>query len=434
MSKEEFANRRSALREMLEPEAIVILPSSPEQPRNGDVLYPYRQDSDFYYLTGFPEPQAVAVMIPGRPQGEYLVFCRESDPAAETWNGKRAGLDGVCSEHGADDAFPITDIDDILPGLLENKKRIYYPMGRYKSFDQRLIHWVSQVGALGRSGIHAPDQFISSAQLVQEMRLFKSKFEIDLMRKAAEISASAHINAMKIAKPGIKEYELEAELISTFLTRGARSAAYPSIVGAGRNGCILHYIDNNSQINNGDLVLIDAGAEYEFYASDITRTFPINGRFTPEQKIVYEIVLEAQMAAIEAVRPGNCWNDPHEAAVKVITKGLVDMKILSGNLNKLIADESFRPYFMHRTGHWLGMDVHDVGEYKVDGEWRVLEEGMVTTVEPGLYFSNNIPGLDPKWWDIGIRIEDDVLVTEAGRDILSDRAPKEVSTIEELIL
>ncbi len=434
MSKEEFANRRSALREIVQPEAIVILPSSPEQPRNGDVLYPYRQDSDFYYLTGFSEPQAVAVMIPGRTRGEYLVFCRESDPVAEAWNGKRAGLDGVCSEYGADDAFPITDIDDILPGLLENKKRIYYPMGRYKSFDQRLMQWVSQVGSMGRSGIHAPDQFISSAHLVQEMRLFKSKFEINLMRKAADISASAHINAMKIAKPGIKEYELEAELISTFVAQGARSAAYPSIVGAGRNGCILHYIDNNSQINNGDLVLIDAGAEYECYAADITRTFPINGRFSPEQKIVYEIVLEAQLAAIEAVKPGNCWNDPHEAAVKVITKGLMDMKVLSGNLKSLIADEAFRPYFMHRTGHWLGMDVHDVGEYKVDGEWRVLEEGMVTTVEPGLYFSNKIPGLDPKWWDIAVRIEDDVLVTEAGRDVLSDRAPKEVSIIEELII
>ena len=434
MSKEEFANRRSALLEMLEPEAIVILPSSPEQPRNGDVLYPYRQDSDFYYLTGFPEPSAVVVLVPGRAQGEYLVFCRESDPLAETWNGRRAGLEGACSEYGADDAFPITDIDDILPGLLENKKRIYYPMGRYKAFDQRLIKWVSQVGSMGRSGIHAPDHFISSAQLVQEMRLFKSEFEINVMRKAAEISASAHVNAMKIAKPGIKEYELEAELISTFVTHGARSPAYPSIVGAGRNGCILHYVENNSQINNGDLVLIDAGAEYEFYAADITRTFPINGRFTPEQKIVYEIVLEAQMAAIAAVKPGNCWNDPHEAAVKVITKGLIDMKILRGNPDKLIEDESFKPYFMHRTGHWLGMDVHDVGEYKVDGEWRVLEKGMVTTVEPGLYLSSNIPGLDPKWWDIGVRIEDDVLVTGSGREVLSDRAPKEVSTIEELIL
>ena len=434
MKIEEFKNRRKALQKMLESDSIVIVSSAPEQPRNGDVLYPYRQDSDFFYLTGFHEPDAVAVIIPQRNQGEYLLFCRESDPTAEIWSGKRAGLVGACDYYGADDAFPITDIEDILPGLLENKKRIYYSMGRYKSFDQRVINWVSLAGAKGRAGIHAPDQFISLAQIVHEMRLIKSHSEIKIMKKAAAISAEAHIKAMKIAKPGMKEFQLEAELTSSFISQGARYSAYPSIVGGGKNGCILHYIDNNSEIQDGELVLIDAGAEYECYAADITRTFPINGRFTSEQKAVYEIVLEAQVAAIEAVKPGNSWNDPHEAAVRVITRGLIDLKILTGAVEDLVAEESYRPYFMHRTGHWLGMDVHDVGEYKIDGEWRVLESGMVTTVEPGLYLSRNIQGLDSKWWDIGIRIEDDVLVTNNGNDVISSRVPKEVSEIESLML
>ena len=433
MKIEEFRSRRKVLKQMLGLDAIVIAPSAPEQVRNGDVFYPYRPDSVFFYLTGFQEPDSVAVIIPGREQGEYLLFCRESDHTAEIWNGKRAGLVGACDDFDADDAFPITDLDDILPGLLENKKRIYYSMGRYKFFDQKLINWVSQVGSLGRSGIHAPDQFISLSQVIHEMRLFKSSYEVEIMKKAAAISSEAHIRAMKKARPGINEFQIEAELTSTFISQGARYPAYPSIVGGGKNACILHYTENNSVIEDGDLVLVDAGAEYEFYAADITRTFPINGVFSGEQRAIYEVVLEAQAAAIEEARPGNTWDDPHKAAVRVITEGLVDLQILRGEVDNLVESEAYRPYFMHRTGHWLGLDVHDVGEYKIDGQWRSLEPGMVTTVEPGLYLSRRIPGLDPKWFDIGVRIEDDVLVTNTGNEVITSGVPKLISEIEGLM-
>jgi len=430
---EEFRSRRKVLKQNLGLDAIVIAPSAPEQVRNGDVFYPYRPDSDFFYLTGFQEPQSVAVIIPERKQGEYLLFCRESNRTAEIWNGKRAGLVGACDDFDADDAFPITDLDDILPGLLENKKRIYYSMGRYKSFDQKLINWVSQVGSLGRSGIHAPDQFISLSQVIHEMRLFKSSHEVEIMKKAAAISSEAHIKAMKMARPGINEFQIEAELTSSFISQGARHPAYPSIVGGGKNACILHYTENNSVIEDGDLVLVDAGAEYEFYAADITRTFPINGVFSDEQRAIYEVVLEAQTAAIEQVRPGNIWDDPHKAAVRVITEGLVDLQILTGEVDNLVESEAYRPYFMHKTGHWLGLDVHDVGEYKIDDQWRSFEPGMVTTVEPGLYLSRGIPGLDPKWFDIGVRIEDDVLVTNIGNEVITSGVPKVISEIEGLM-
>lgn len=433
MKIEEFRSRRKVLKQNLGLDAIVIAPSAPEQVRNGDVFYPYRPDSDFFYLTGFQEPQSVAVIIPERKQGEYLLFCRESNRTAEIWNGKRAGLVGACDDFDADDAFPITDLDDILPGLLENKKRIYYSMGRYKSFDQKLINWVSQVGSLGRSGIHAPDQFISLSQVIHEMRLFKSSHEVEIMKKAAAISSEAHIKAMKMARPGINEFQIEAELTSSFISQGARHPAYPSIVGGGKNACILHYTENNSVIEDGDLVLVDAGAEYEFYAADITRTFPINGVFSDEQRAIYEVVLEAQTAAIEQVRPGNIWDDPHKAAVRVITEGLVDLQILTGEVDNLVESEAYRPYFMHKTGHWLGLDVHDVGEYKIDDQWRSFEPGMVTTVEPGLYLSRGIPGLDPKWFDIGVRIEDDVLVTNIGNEVITSGVPKVISEIEGLM-
>ncbi|MEC9248749.1 MAG: M24B family metallopeptidase, partial [Pseudomonadota bacterium] len=291
----------------------------------------------------------------------------------------------------------------------------------------------SQVGSLGRSGIHAPDQFISLSQVIHEMRLFKSSYEVEIMKKAAAISSEAHIRAMKKARPGINEFQIEAELTSSFISQGARYPAYPSIVGGGKNACILHYTENNSVIEDGDLVLVDAGAEYEFYAADITRTFPINGVFSDEQRAIYEVVLEAQAAAIEQVRPGNIWDDPHKAAVRVITEGLVDLQILTGEVNNLVESEAYRPYFMHKTGHWLGLDVHDVGEYKIDDQWRSFEPGMVTTVEPGLYLSRGIPGLDPKWFDIGVRIEDDVLVTNIGNEVITSGVPKVISEIEGLM-
>ena len=430
MNKREFARRRKRLMDMVDRGGIAIQPTAPEQVRNRDVYYPFRADSDFHYLTGFPEPEAVMVLVPDRPQGEFLLFCRERDPEAETWHGRRAGLEGACELYGADDAFPISDLDDILPGLLENKTRIFYTMGRYRDFDQRLVGWLNRVTSKGRAGVHAPDQFHSLAHHLHEMRLFKSKDEVKTMRQAAQISAAAHQRAMEVCRPGMYEYQIEAELLHTFTQKGSRSPAYPSIVGGGANTCILHYHENNEALRDGDLLLIDAGCELDHYASDITRTFPVNGRFTPEQRAVYEIVLEAQLAAIAKVRPGNHWNDPHTAALEVITRGLVELGLLKGRWKTLLKEEAYRPYYMHRTGHWLGMDVHDVGDYKIGDEWRLLEPGMVTTVEPGLYLAPSIKGLPKRFWNIGVRIEDDVLVTANGHDVLSEGAPKTVAEIE----
>ncbi len=433
MEKREFGRRRKRLMDIVGKGGIVIQPNAPERIRNRDVFYPYRVDSDFYYLTGFPEPESVAVLVPDRPQGEFLLFCREKDDEQETWHGRRAGLEGACDQYGADDAFPITDLDDILPGLLENKERIYFTMGRYSDFDQRLMSWLNRVTSKGRAGIHAPDQFVSLGHVVHEMRLYKSSQEQRAMRKAASIAAQGHRRAMTSCRPGMREYQIEAELLHCFMQNGARSPAYPSIVGGGANSCILHYTENNATLREGDLLLIDAGAEYDNYASDVTRTFPVSGEFTPEQRLAYEIVLEAQLAAIAEVRPGNSWNEPHDAAVEVITRGLIDLGILKGRLRKLIDEEAYKPYYMHKTGHWLGMDVHDVGDYKIHDEWRVFEPGMVTTVEPGLYFAAGLKDLPKQWWNIGIRIEDDVLVTEAGHDILSTEAPKAIDAVEALM-
>ncbi len=429
MEAKEFQRRRKRLMDMMGDESIAIIPTSPVRMRNRDVEYPFRHDSDFYYLTGFAEPEAVAVLIPGRPSGEYILFCRERDALMETWNGLRAGLEGAVERFSADDAFPIEDLDDILPGLLGDQERIYYTMGNDPAFDQRVLGWVKHVRDQARSGINAPDEFISLNHILHDMRLYKSRQEVKAMRHAAKISAAAHKKAMQSCKPGMYEYQIEAELTYEFMRQGARSPAYSSIVGGGPNSCILHYTDNNAELADGDVLLIDAGAEYESYASDITRTFPVNGVFSEAQKQIYEVVLEAQLAAIEAVQPGNHWNAPHEAAVQAITEGLVSLGILKGRVRTLIKEQAYTKYYMHRTGHWLGMDVHDVGDYKVDGEWRMLEAGMVLTIEPGLYMAPS-RGLAKKWWDIGVRIEDDVLVTKDGYDVLSKDMPKTVEDIE----
>ena len=429
MEAKEFQRRLKRLMDMLCDDSIAIIPTSPVRMRNRDVEYPFRHDSDFYYLTGFAEPESVAVLIPGRPSGEYVLFCRERDALMETWNGLRAGLEGAVEKYAADDAFPIEDLDDILPGLLGDQERIYYTMGNDPAFDQRVLSWVKHVRDQARSGISAPDEFISLNHILHDMRLYKSRQEVKAMRHAAKISAAAHKRAMQVCRPGMYEYQVEAELTHEFMRQGARSPAYSSIVGGGANSCILHYTDNDAELEDGAVLLIDAGAEYESYASDITRTFPVNGVFSDAQREVYEIVLAAQLAAIEAVKPGNHWNDPHEAAVRVITEGLVSLGILKGRVKTLIKEEAYSKYYMHRTGHWLGMDVHDVGDYKVDGEWRMLEPGMVLTIEPGLYLAPS-RGLAKKWWDIGVRIEDDVLVTRDGYDVLSKDMPKTVDEIE----
>ena len=432
MDKREFARRRKKLMDMMGDESVAIFPAAPVYIRNRDVEFPYRPDSDFYYLTGYSEPEAVAVLVPDRNHGEYVLFCRERDEKMETWNGRRAGLEGACDIYGANDAFPIEDMDDILPGMLEDRERIYYTMGNNSIFDQRVLGWVNQVRQRVRTGINAPDVFISLNHLLHEMRLFKSRPEITAMKKAAKISCHAHKRAMQICRPGKMEYQIEAELLHEFMNRGSRSPAYPSIVGGGENSCILHYTENKSELRDGDLLLIDAGAEYDSYASDITRTFPVNGLFSKEQGQIYNLVLEANMAAIDEVRPGNHWNDPHNIAVHILTEGLLSLGILKGKLKILIKKEQYKKYFMHRTGHWLGMDVHDVGDYKLDGEWRALEPGMVTTIEPGLYFQPQ-SGLQKKWWNIGVRIEDDVLVTKDGNDVFTEGVPKTIDEIEALI-
>ena len=433
IDEKELKRRRKRLMDMIGSDSIAILPTASVYIRNRDVEFPFRPDSDFYYLTAYPEPEAVAVLIPDRVDGEYIIFCREKDEEMETWHGRRAGLEGACDIYGADDAFPIEDMDDILPGLIEGHERIFYNMGQDQNFDHRVLNWVNQIRDKSRTGVVAPEEFISLNHFLHDMRLYKSRNEIQLMRQAARISASAHKRAMQSCKPGMHEYQIEAELTHEFLRNGARAAAYPSIVGSGANGCILHYTENQDQLNAGDLLLIDAGAEYHGYASDITRTFPVNGEFTRAQRQVYDLVLESQRAAIEQVKPGNHWIDPHDAAVRVLTEGMVELGILKGNPKQLIKDQDYTKYYMHRTGHWIGMDVHDVGDYKLDGEWRLLEPGMVMTVEPGLYLSAGMRGLPKKWWNIGVRIEDDVLVTKEGHDILSKDAPKGADEIMELM-
>jgi len=433
MDPREFPRRRKRLMDMMGHESIAILPTAPVRIRNRDVEYPFRPDSDFYYLTGFPEPEAVAVIMPDRPGCEFVLFCRTRDPKMEIWDGRRAGLEGACDVYGADDAYPIEDMDDILPGMLEDNERIFYNMGNDPVFDQRVLGWVNEIRGMVRAGVHAPDEFISLNHVLHDMRLYKSRQEIKAMRQAAKISAVAHKRAMQACRPGMMEYEIEAELLHEFMRRGSRSPAYPCIVGGGANGCILHYTENTSMLNEGDLLLIDAGAEVDGYASDISRTFPVSGEFTRVQRDIYELVLAAQQAAIDRIQPGNHWNDPHEAAIKVITRGLVDLGILKGRVNSLLREQAYTKYYMHRTGHWLGMDVHDVGDYKVDNEWRMLEPGMVLTVEPGLYLPAGTRGLAKTWWNIGIRIEDDVLVTREGHDVLSKDVPKSPDEMEVLM-
>jgi len=432
MKRTEFERRRRQLMRMMGKDAIAIVPAASVKQRNNDVEYHYRQDSDFQYLTGFGEPESVAVLIPGRPQGEYVLFVRDRDPARETWDGVRAGPEGAVSEYGADDAFPVTDIDEILPGLLERCPRVFYTMGVHPEFDQRVFGWVNGLRAQAKKGLHAPQEFVALDHFLHEMRLFKSRPELDAMRHAARIAAGAHQRAMRTAAPGRMEYEVMADILHEFHRQKADISYHP-IVGSGPNACVLHYVSNDRQMKDGDLLLIDAGCEYDYYASDITRTFPVNGRFSAPQRALYEVVLAAQHAAIDKVRPGNHWNEPHEAAVKVITQGLVKLGLLKGKVPKLVKEEAYKPFFMHRTGHWLGMDVHDVGEYKVGEDWRLLEPGMVTTIEPGLYIAPGTKGVAKQWQGIGIRIEDDVVVTKGDPEVMTAGVPTDPDEIEALM-
>ncbi|RKZ39510.1 MAG: Xaa-Pro aminopeptidase [Gammaproteobacteria bacterium] len=429
MDKSEFKRRRQKLIDILGKESIAILPAAPEKIRNRDVHYPYHQDSYFYYLTGFPEPEALAVIVPHREQGQYLLFCREKDLEKETWHGNRAGLEGACEIYGADDAFPITDIDDIVPGIMESCRRLYYPMGYYQDFDEKMMEWVNQLRGYVRKGVVPPHEIVALDYVLDEMRLRKTEVEVDAIRAAAKIIIHAHKRAMQYCRPGLYEYELEAEIVHELLRSGCRSPAFPAIVAGGKNACTLHYIENDNVLNDGELVLIDAGAELNHYASDITRTFPINGHFTDEQKAIYELVLKAQRAALNKIYPGNKWIEVYQAAIKVVTQGLLELGLLMGKLEPLIEEEAYKRFYMHRIGHWLGMDVHDGGNYKVDETWRDLEPGMVLTVEPGIYISA-ADDISDKWWNIGIRIEDDILVTKGGHEVLTADLPKTVAEIE----
>jgi Xaa-Pro aminopeptidase len=385
VGREEFRRRRRALAKQMGRDSIAIVPTSPVRLRNNDVEYAYRPDSDFFYLTGFTEPEAVAVLVPGRPQGEYILFVRDRDPARETWDGRRAGPEGAVRGFGADHAFPITDIDEILPGLIENRAKVFYAMGTHPEFDQRVVGWVNGLRTQARNGRHAPQEMVALDHVLHDMRLFKSRAEVETMRSAATIAAQAHVRAMRACSPGKREYEIAAEIIHEFRRHNA-DLSYLPIVGGGANGCILHYRENDAELANGDLLLIDAGCEVDCYASDITRTFPVNGRFTPEQRALYDIVLEANYAAINRVKPGNHWNEPHEAAVRVITQGLVKVGLLKGKAAKLEQSGAYRKYFMHRTGHGLG-----------------------------------------------IRIEDDVVVTRDGCEVLTGGVPKDPVAIERLM-
>jgi Xaa-Pro aminopeptidase len=422
MNPKEFARRRRQFMRMIGKDAIAILPAAPVRHRNGDIEYAYRQDSHFYYLSGFPEPEAVAVLIPGRPQGEYLLFVREHDAVRETWEGERAGTEGAVTRYGADDAFPIADIDEILPGLIEQRSRIFYSMGTHPDFDPRTLSWVSGL---------RNKEFVALAHVLDDMRLYKSRAEQSNLRRAAQIGMGAHRRAMRFARPGRMEYEVMAELLHEFRSHNADISYHP-IVGGGANACVMHYRDNDQALRDGDLLLLDAGCEHDYYASDITRTFPVGGRFTSTQRAVYEVVLEAQTAAIDKVRPGNHWNQAHEAAVRTVTQGLVKLGLLKGRVPRLIKDQAYLPFFNHRTGHWLGIDVHDVGDYKVGGEWRVLEAGMALTVEPGIYIRPS-PKIPREFWNIGVRIEDDVLVTDGAAEVLTAALEKTAEAIEQLV-
>ncbi|MDM8562566.1 aminopeptidase P N-terminal domain-containing protein [Candidatus Marithioploca araucensis] len=427
----EFKQRRQKLIGMMNEGSMAILPAAPENPR--DLHYPYHQDSHFYYLTGFPEPEALAVIVPHREQGQYILFCREKDKEKETWNGKRAGLEGACETYNADDAFPITQIDDIMPGIMESCSCLYYPMGYYQAFDEKITGWINQLRYRAGKGVVAPHKMVYLDFVLEEMRLRKTEAEVEELRASAKIIINAHKRAMRFCKPGLYEYELEAEIVHELLRNGCRSAAFPTIVAGGKNACTLHYIENNEVLNDGELVLIDAGAELNHYASDVSRTFPINGRFTRQQKTIYELVLKAQRAALNQIYPGKKWNEPYQAAIKVITQGLIELGILVGKMDKLIEEEAYKRFYMHRVGHWLGMDVHDGGNYKVDDVWRDLEPGMVMTVEPGIYIPAAID-IPEEWWNIGIRIEDDVLITEGGHEVLTADLPNTVAEIEALMV
>jgi len=423
----QFKARRLALMQSMG-SGVAIIPTAPEVIRNRDSHYAYRFDSYFYYLTGFKEPESVLLLIAGA-KPKSILFCRDKDMEREIWDGFRHGPAGALAEFGFDEAYSISQLDELAPKIITNQEKLFYSLGADVVWDTRVTQWLNQVREQGRSGVTAPSEMVDVRSLVDEMRLFKSDYELGRMRCAANISAQAHQHAMQMVRPDMMEYEIEAEFLHEFYRQGAQSPAYTSIVAGGANACTLHYVANNAQLKDGDLLLIDAGCELDGYASDITRTFPVNGKFSAAQKDLYELVLAAQAAAIDKIRPGSHWNQPHEAALGVLIRGFIDFGLCKGSPESVLESGEYRRFYMHRTGHWLGLDVHDAGEYKRDGEWRMLEPGMTLTVEPGCYVrpADNVP---EHFWNIGIRIEDDALVTAKGCEIMTATAPKMVVEIE----
>jgi len=425
-----YRGRRLRLAQRMQ-RGVAVIATAPEQLRNGDAHYPYRFDSYFYYLTGFPEPEAVLLLIAGENPGS-LLFCRDKDVDREIWDGFRYGPDGARASFGFDQTCSVKQLDEMVPKLLADQPAVFCDMGENAEWDARLIQWLNAVRAQARSGVSAPGEIRDVRKLLDEMRLVKDGHELAVMRRAALISAGAHRRAMQYARPGRHEYEVEAELLHEFRRGGAQAPAYSPIVAGGANACVLHYVANDQPLTDGELLLIDAGCELDGYASDITRTFPINGRFAPAQKDVYELVLAAQSAAIAEVRAGKPWDAPHEAAVRVLARGFIDLGLCRGSLDAVIESGDYRRFYMHRTGHWLGMDVHDCGEYKRAGTWRTLEPGMVLTVEPGSYIRPG-EGVPQHLWNIGVRVEDDVVVTADACEVITSAAPKTVTDIEDLM-
>lgn len=410
--------------------AVVIVRAAKARIRNNDAYYPYRQNSDFLYLTGFREPEATLVLIP--EEEKAVMFCRPRDPEREMWDGAMAGLEGAVDTYGMDEAFDIAELDKRLPNLLRDRDRVFFDLGDDKVFDQQLIGWMHDLRESKRRDFHVPEEIHGLDHMLHDMRLYKSREELRVMKRSAQVAMEAHERAMRACRPGMNEAEIHAELLHTFVSNQCEPSYMP-IVGGGANACVLHYIENNAELNDGELLLIDAGAEYDGYASDITRTFPINGKFSAEQRTLYDLVLAAQLEAIDHAREGNQWETVHDTAVRVVTQGLVDLGILEGDPETIIAEEAYTRLYVHKTGHWLGLDVHDVGEYQVDGHSRELEPGMVLTVEPGIYISPNDELVDERWRGIGIRIEDDVVVTRGDPQVLSDGLAKTADDVEALM-
>jgi len=422
---EEFMRR-------MESNSVAIIPSAREATRSNDTHYRFRQDSDFYYVTGFEEPESIAIVRPGQDP-HYTLFVRPRDPEREIWDGRRAGIDGAKSEFGANESFPIAEFDERLQDILDGAEKLYYRLGVNRDLDETIINQIARMRAVNRKPIHPPQTIVDPATIIHEMRVLKSADEIELMQVAADIAAEAHCEAMKASRPGMQEYEVEALIEKVFRQRGAAGPAYTSIVGAGANATVLHYINNDGQLHDGDLLLVDAGAEYKGYASDITRTFPINGRFTKPQREIYDLVLKAQMACVEMVRPGTTHDQLKQHSIEVLTEGMVELGLLDGKPEELIKEKKYERFYMHGLGHMLGIDVHDVGRYYYGKESRALEPGVVMTVEPGIYISPDTKDIPSQYLGIGVRIEDDVLCTENGPRVLTNKVPKVAEEIEGLM-